>query len=133
MLHRCIPDFIGRWSLLAEHGTLLRWLLFLTRLAAYVPAMPDTGYKTHKMPTKKTKPNPRITLKNAAEAPTRVPETQWEIDVRAYEEAIGWFNRREFETAIPLFGKLASAANRQIAHAAHMRLLMCEQRLKPKS
>ena len=90
------------------------------------------GYKGHKMPSKKMKPNSTVKLKNAVATSMRLPETQWDIDVRAYEEAIEWFNKRKFEIAKPLFAELASAANRQIAHAAHMRLLMCEQRLKPK-
>lgn len=56
------------------------------------------------------------------------PVGQRGTEIQEYTKAIALFNAGKFQQAEPLFRQLSDATTIEIAHAARMRLLMCQQR-----
>ena len=53
--------------------------------------------------------------------------TPRDLEILEYAEAMGLFAKKQYQAAQPLFLRLSGAENIDIAHAARMRLRMCEQ------
>ena len=75
--------------------------------------------------------NARSTVKATGAETLSEPDrlTRRNLEIREYAKAMGLFAEERYEVAQPLFLPLTAAENIDIAHAARMRLCMCEQRL----